>query len=177
MSRTNKLSLTAVIAALCVVCLGAAAVLPRVTLSLAALAGLFPAVTVMVCGYGWAAAGSAVAVLLALLLLPDKTASVWFACFFGHYPIWKGLIEGLQAKHGSPWLGWCLKLSGFGACMLLLFFLFGKLFAAALAWNFIDSSTTGWLLVGVLSAAFVAYDIAFSILIEYFRAKLLPRLP
>lgn len=176
MSPTRRLTITALIAALCVLCLGGSMVLPGITLSLAALAGLFPAVTVISCGYGWAAGGFAGAALLALLLLPDKTAGIWFACFFGHYPIWKGLAEGLQVKLGRPWLGWGLKLLGFGACMLLLYSLFGKLFAAAIAFDFSQYPAGHWLLIGVLFAAFLAYDIAFSILIGYFRAKLLPRL-
>ena len=169
MSPTRRLTITALIAALCVLCLGGSMVLPGITLSLAALAGLFPAVTVISCGYRWAAGGFAGAALLALLLLPDKTAGIWFACFFGHYPIWKGLAEGLQVKLG-------LKLLGFGACMLLLYSLFGKLFAAAIAFDFSQYPAGHWLLIGVLFAAFLAYDIAFSILIGYFRAKLLPRL-
>ena len=63
---------------------------------MAAFAGLFPAVVVIVCGYGWAAGASAAAAALALLLLPEKTAGIWFLCFFGHYPIWKALIEPVK---------------------------------------------------------------------------------
>lgn len=176
MSRTKKLTVSALIAAVCVICLALSLVIPRVTLSLAALAGIFPAALVMVCGYAWAAGAAATAALLALLLLPDKTAGIWFLFFFGHYPIWKALIEGLQAKIGKPWLGWALKLLGFAVCMALLYFLFGKLFAAGIPYAFSEYSAGPYILVIALLLAFVVYDIAFSILINWFRIKILPKL-
>ncbi len=176
MRRTKKLTLSAMVTALCVICLSGSALLPNVTLSLAALAGLFPAVAVLACGYGWAAGASVAAAALALLLLPEKTAGVWFACFFGHYPIWKALIEALQNKTGKPWLGWCLKLLGFGLCMTALYVLFSKLFASAIPYDYTQSAIGPAILIGALTAAFVAYDIAFSILIGWFRVKVLPRL-
>ncbi len=176
MSRTKKLSFSALIAAICVLCLAGSALLPRITLSLAALAGLFPAALVVVCGWGWAAGASAAAAILALLLLPDKTAGIWFACFFGHYPIWKALIEGFQTRRKKPWLGWLLKLIGFAACMALLYFLFRGFFAAALPFELFESASGRYLSFLVLPIAFVVYDIAFSILIGWFRINVLPKL-
>lgn len=176
MSPTKKLTFSALIAALCVLCLAGSALLPRITLSLAALAGLFPAAAVIVCGYGWAAGASAAAALLALLLLPDKTAGVWFACFFGHYPIWKALIERLQTERKQPWLGWLLKLLGFAGCMCLLYFAFVSFFAAALPAGMFDSGYGRIVLLIVLPIAFVVYDVAFSILIGWFRINVLPKL-
>lgn len=176
MSRTKKLTLSAMVAALCVVCLAGSTLLPQVTLSLAALAGIFPALTVLACGCGWAAGAASAAVLLALLLLPDKTAGVWFLCFFGHYPIWKALIESLQTKTGKPILGWALKLLGFGLCMTALYLIFGTLFANAIPYDFSANAAGPAVLIAALLAAFVLYDIAFSILIGWFRVKVLPKL-
>ena len=176
MSRTKKLTLAAMMSALSLICLGGSALLPRVTLSLAALAGIFPAATVITCGYGWAGVGSAAAAALALLLLPDKTAAVWFACFFGHYPLWKALIEHWQTQQGKPLWGWALKLLGFGLCMALLYLVFSALFAAAIPYDFTASAAGPTILIAVLLAAFVVYDIAFSILIGWFRINVLPKL-
>ena len=176
MSRTKKLTFSALIAALSVLCLAGSALLPRITLSLAALAGLFPAAAVIVCGYGWAAGASAAAALLALLLLPDKTAGVWFACFFGHYPIWKALIERMQTRLGKPLYGWILKVLGFALCMAVLYCLFAQFFTAAIPFVFPESTVGPAILAVVLLAAFVVYDIAFSILIGFFRIKILPKL-
>ena len=176
MSRTKKLTLSALIAAMCVICLALGAAIPRVSLSLAALAGIFPAVIVLACGFGWAAACSASAAALAILLLPEKTGAVWFLCFFGHYPIWKALIESLQTRVKKPWLVWLLKLLGFAASMLVLYFLFSRLFAAAIPYHFTERAA-GPLILGVaLLAAFLVYDAAFSILIGWFRIKILPKI-
>ena len=176
MSRSKRLSLSALVTALCVICLAGSVLLPRVTLSLAALAGLFPAVTVIVCGYGWAAGAFAAASLLALLLLPDKTASVWFVFFFGHYPLWKALIERLQTKTGKPILGWALKLLGFAICMVMIYVVFEVLFFEAIPLDLTQITAGPVILIVALLAAFVVYDIAFSILIGWFRIKVLPML-
>ena len=176
MNRTKKLTISALIAALCVIFLAGSLLLPRVTLSLAAFAGLFPAVVVIACGYGWAAGASAAAAALALLLLPKKTAGIWFLCFFGHYPIWKALIERWQTEHKKPLLGWLMKLLGFALCMSLLVLLFGKLFAAAIPFQFSEYSAGPYIILLILPLAFVLYDVAFSILIGWFRLKVLPKI-
>jgi len=176
MSRTKKLTLSALVTALCVICLAGSMLLPRVSLSLAALAGIFPAITVLACGYGWAAGAAAAAAVLALLLLPEKTAGVWFVCFFGHYPIWKALIEGLQGKTGKPMLGWCLKLLGFSACMALLYLAFRSLFSNAIPFDASTIPAGHIVLIAALLTAFVAYDYAFSIVIACFRDRIYPKL-
>ncbi len=176
MSTAKKLTFSALIAALSVLALAVGALLPRVTLSMAALAGLFPAAVVIVCGHGWAAGSAAVAAILALLILPDKTAGIWFACFFGHYPIWKALIEAFQTRKGKPWMGWLLKLLGFAACICLLWFVFVSFFTAALPAGIFESGYGRIVLLIVLPIAFIVYDIAFSILIGWFRIKVLPKL-
>lgn len=174
MSRVKKLTSSAMIAALCVAILFLSTLIPRVTLALTALAGIFPAVIVILCGYGWAAGCSVSAAILGMLLLPNKTAPLWFIFFFGHYPIWKAAIEGVQTRIRKPWIGWVLKLIGFGICMLLLYLLFRSGFVGAIPGAIM--SKYGLLVVGLaLAVCFVLYDIAFSILIGYFRIKILPR--
>lgn len=176
MRRTKKLTISAMGTALCVICLAGSVLLPNVTLSLAALAGLFSGMTVLACGYAWAAGVSVAAALLGLLLLPDKTAAVWFLCFFGHYPLWKALIEGLQTKLVWTWLGWGLKLLGFAGCMALLWLAFRSLFLRAIPYDFSHNAWGGGILILALVAAFVAYDRAFTILIGWFQVGVLPRL-
>ena len=67
MSNTKKLTFCALITALCVLGLAGGALRPRITLSLASLAGLFPAAAVIVCGWGWAAGASAAATATRLM--------------------------------------------------------------------------------------------------------------
>lgn len=174
MSRTKKLAIASMITAACFALLYLASAIGQVRLAVTALAGLFPAVVVMTGGSGWALASFAATGILGLLLLPDKSPALWFLFFFGHYPVWKSLIERLQNRRGKPIIGWVLKLLGFSLCMTLFYLLFRDLFFAA-----IPSEASKWvigLLVPALLVCFIAYDIAFSILIGFFRSRILPRI-
>lgn len=174
MSRVKKLTCSGMVAALCTAILFLCAVVPRFTLAVTALAGIFPAAVVILCGYGWAAGCAVTVSVLSLLLLPNKSAALWFAFFFGHYPIWKAAIEGLQTRIRKPLVGWVLKLVGAGICLTLLFFLFQSGFLGAIPGAVLNRY--GLIVVCVLLAvSFVVYDIAFSILIGYFRIHILPR--
>ena len=174
MSRVKKLTFSAMVAALCVAVMFLSSLVPRATLAITALAGIFPAVIVILCGYGWAAGCAVVAGALGLLVLPNKTSALWFVFFFGHYPIWKAAVERLQTKLGKPLIGWALKLVGAAVCLILLYFLFRSGFLAA-----IPSAVLGkagvMVVCLILAICFVLYDIAFSILIGYFRIHILPR--
>ena len=174
MSKTKKLAIAAMIAAACFALLYLAAVIGQVRLAVTALAGIFPAAVVIVCGSWWAFGTFAAAGILALLLLPDKSPALWFLFFFGHYPIWKALIEILQTRLKKPALGWALKVVGFSVCMAVFYLLFRDLFLASL-----PELTSTWILgflAAVLLICFVLYDIAFSIMIGFFRIRILPRI-
>ena len=175
LSRTRKLTLSALIAALCTAVMYLGVLVPRVSLAIAALAGIFPAAVVILCGTGWAVGSFVTAAALGLLLLPVKTVPLWFAFFFGHYPIWKALIEGLQTKIGKPLIGWILKLAGAALCVAVLWLLFRGSFLAGIP-AAIRSKVPLPVIALILAAALIAYDIAFSILIGYFRDKILPRI-
>ena len=175
MSKTKKLTVSALISALCVACLSLTALVPRVTLALTALAGIFPAAAIIACGYGWGAASVIAAGLLGFLILPDKTGVLWFLLFFGHYPFWKLAIERIQTRLGNAWVGWMLKIAGFAVFFLLMYYLFHEAFTKAIPLNF-PSATYLSAAFGLICVCFILYDIAFSILIGVFRIKILPRL-
>ena len=178
MSRTKKLTMSALVAALCTVALLIGSVFPTMALSMAALAGIFPAAVVIVCGYGWAAGVYAVVTLLGFLLLPNKGSTALFLCFFGHYPIWKALIEAWQTKMEKPMLGWIMKLLGAALCLAILYVLFRTLLFAGEN-PILFSSENPMIMLGLFAAmlaGFGVYDIAFSILIGYFRVNILPKL-
>lgn len=178
MKPVKKLTLSALIAALCLAALFLGSLLPNLSLSMAALSGLFPAVIVITCGHGWAAGVYVTAGLLGFLLLPNKGAVALFLCFFGHYPIWKAVIEAWQTRHGKPVPGWIMKLLGAALCLAIMYVAFrGLLFSGENPILFSsDSSGVMSLLFGAMLLAFAAYDVAFSILIGWFRLNVLPKL-
>ncbi len=178
MSRTKKMTVSALVAALCTIALLIGSVFPTMALSMAALAGLFPAVVVIACGYGWAAGVWVAVSLLGFLLLPNKGSVALFLCFFGHYPIWKALIEAWQTKMGKPILGWIMKLLGTALCLAILYAAFRALMFSEPD-PILFSSDNPMIMLGLcvgLLAGFGVYDIAFSILIGYFRVNILPKL-
>ena len=178
MKPVKKLTLSAMTAALCTAALFLGSLMPNMSLPLAALAGLFPAVVVIVCGFGWAFGVYVAVSLLAFLLLPNKGAAALFLCFFGHYPIWKALIEAWQTRRRKAALGWGIKLIGTALCLGIMYLVFrGLLFSGENPVLFSsDSGSVLMLLFGAMLLAFAAYDVAFSILIGWFRIHILPRI-
>ena len=170
MSTARRLALSALCAALSTAALLLGGWLRTYALGFGALAGIFPAFSVLLCGYGWGVGAFAAGGLLGLLLSADKAAVIWFFLFFGHYPIWKSLLEQLR----SPILRWGGKLIGFGLCMGLVVWLFRAAFLDAVPWA---EDAPYWLLLligGAMAAAFLAYDYAFSLWISFFQRRIRP---
>lgn len=164
MKPVKKLTLSAILSALCLIALYVGSLVPQVQLSLVAVAALLPAVAVIHCGCAWAAAVYAVSGGLALLLLPDKACAVWYLIVLGHYGIVKCLIERLN----KPVLEWILKIAVFAVCIAVIFLLSRGFFMGILP----DYSV--WLLFGGLLVGFVLYDIAFSALISFYCRRIQP---
>lgn len=166
MSRVRKLALSALLVALSTALLYGASLLPAAQLAVIAAAGLLPAVAVIHCGLGWSAGVYAASSILALLLLPDKLAALWYLLVFGHYGILKSLIERLK----RPAVQWGLKLAVFAAVMGLMYLLFRSQFLAALP------EYSVWILFAALLVCFVLYDIAFSALISVYNRRIAPHI-
>lgn len=164
MSAIKKLTVAAILAALCVIFLYLGSLLPAVKISAVAVAGLLPAVAVIHCGCLWASGVYVTAGLLSLLLLPDKTCVIWFLLVFGHYGIFKSLIERIPNRA----VEWILKLALFALCIVLMFLLFRTFFLAALP------QYAEWLLFIGLLICFILYDIAFSALISFYQRRIQP---
>lgn len=178
MNPVRKLTFSAMVAAVCFVCLLAASTIPGMCLSLTALAGLFPAAVVIVCGLWWALGVWAAVSALSFLLLPTKAAAALFLCFFGHYPVWKSLIEMWGQKRRSRVCPWLLKFLTASICLALMYVSFRTLLFQAET-PVLFYSEKGWvmgLFFLLLLVAFAAYDFAFSRLIGFFQFKILPRI-
>lgn len=164
MKPVKKLTLSAILAALCVIFLFLGSLTFQLRISLAAIAGLLPAVAVIHCGYFWACGVYLVAGGLAMLLLPDKSCVIWFLLVFGHYGIVKSLIERLNKRIPE----WILKVLVFALCIAAIFWLFRTVFLGALPQYSLP------LLFAGLLVCFVLYDIAFSALISFYCRRVKP---
>ncbi len=152
MKRVKHLTKAAILAALSTIALCAGAWLPRGALALAAVASLFVAVSLIECGWLWAAGTYAASVLLGLLLCADKVPVLWYGFLLGPYPILKHWIE----RAPRAVLRWVGKLMVFFACAGLFYALFAAAFVAALP------ALPWYVLIPALGAVFVLYDIGFS---------------
>ncbi len=156
-NSTRYLVIAAVLAALGVVLLAVGSLLQVLDLSMAALASLLVIFAVIELGGAYPYLIYAVTAILAVLLVPTKTAPLVYLCFAGFYPIIKAKLEGAL----SVPLAWVMKLLIFNAGFALALFAAVKLFTALVIPTFI----LYWLLP-IGSAVFVVYDIALTKLIS-----------
>ena len=156
MKQTGKIALGGVLGALALVVMFFSAI-PTVTYAVPAIAGALLVPLVIEYGAGAGITVYAAVAVLALILAPDKEASLLFAAFFGHYPVIKALIEKAQ---WNRWVTWGVKLLIFNFCTILAYMLMIFVFALPM-----DSFTIGdvnlmWAFLLAGNVVFVLYDIA-----------------
>ncbi|MBE6533367.1 MAG: hypothetical protein E7678_00125 [Ruminococcaceae bacterium] len=165
-SSIKQLTFSAMLAALGVIFLGIGALLEVLDISMAVIASFCVIIAVIEYGKGtpWMVYGAIS--ILSFLLIPNKLPAIFFALFFGFYPIIK---EKLERKNKV--ICWVLKEIIFNVClaiiMLLYFLLFFQGFAIAIP--------LPWLIVAAVllcEAIFVLYDIALTRIITFYVIKL-----
>ena len=154
-------ALGGVIVALSVVLLMMASIFPLADLLLPALAGILLVAVVLELDVRWAWCVFAAVCLLGFLLSPDRTSVIYYLFFFGHYPLLKNYIERLHSKI----LQWVLKLPLFNVCAIAAYLLIIKLFGVSE-----NVGRYGYpVLLALMNAAFILYDIALSrLIVTYF---------
>ena len=103
--------------------------------------------------------------ILGLILLPIKTPAVFYALFFGFYPILKEKLEKLPRL-----ISWILKPVIFHACIALIWGVFKLFIPVAL-----EEMGGGRMLASLYALAlvcFVLYDIALTRLITFYLFRL-----
>jgi len=159
---TRALTVSAVLCALGVVLLALGSLLQVLDLTMAALASFLVIFAVIELGGKYPFLIYIVTAVLAMLLVPYKTAALAYLCFAGYYPILKALLEGHLPR---VWC-WVLKLLIFNAGLALALLLALKLFTA-----FEITSAWYYWLLPVCSVVFVVYDIALTRLIGVYVYK------
>lgn len=158
----TKLTLTAILCAVSLSVLLLAPLLSSVTLSLAAVAGLFVAVIFMECGIKFAVLGYITVSILSALLVSDKTVACLYIFFFGHYPIFKGWCESMR----RVWVEYILKLTCFNIALYLCYYV-ALVLGETLTLPDIPFAYP--LAVILANAVFLLYDFGFSRLISLYR--------
>lgn len=160
----SRVALGGVLAALSLLLLYLATMMPSGRIGMVAVAGLVPAAGVVSGGLATGFLSYGAAGLLGLLLLPDKGCALLYAIFFGLYPMVKSVIERLRKLP----LEVLLKLAFFNIVLAVLLFGFSSLLFPLLPE--VLHSTLPIFLVG--NVVFLIYDYGFSKLVTYYAARI-----
>ena len=161
--RVKDLAFSAMAAALGVVLLFLAGVLPAGRLALIGVAGLPAALVRFRSGWSFGLGCFAATVLLALLFSTLKSAVVLYAAFLGYYPMVKGTLERLS---NVIWR-YAAKLALFNVVFAALLFS-----ASALLTDALPEGLPMPLLLAGGNAVFLVYDIALTRLILFANRRL-----
>ena len=162
-SFDKRIVVSGVLAALSVIILYLGCAIEVLDLTMSAIVSLLVVIIVIEMGYKYAWMTYLATAILSIVLLPQKSPAIFYACFMGFYPIIKSYIERI----GSALVRWTIKLVT-GNSALGLMFLFLSLFVP-------DEFEGGWMLVltyvlGIV--AFITYDIALSKLITLYFVRI-----
>ena len=165
-NSTLALVIAAALAALGVITLALGSVVQVLDLSVAVIASLFVVFAVIELGGSYPYLLYAVTSLLAMLLLPTKTAALAYVCFTGYYPIIKSKLEKSRLPRFACWL---CKILVFNVVLALV------VLVAVLVLHLPVPRAYYWMLL-LLTPVFVLYDVALTRLISFYIVRLRDRL-
>ena len=160
-SFDKRIVVSGVLVALSVIILYLGCAIEVLDITMSAIVSLLVVVIVIEMGYSYAWLTYIASAILSVILLPQKSPAIFYACFMGFYPILKSYIERIE----SGLVRWIIKLIvGNVAIGLML----------AILLIFIPDEFEGGAMLlityALALAAFVMYDIALSKLITlYFK--------
>ncbi len=163
----KRIVICGVLVALSIIILYIGSMFQTLDLTMSAIVSLLVVVIVIEMGYNYAWLTYVATSILSLVLLPQKTPAIFYACFMGFYPIIKSHVERIN----SAVLRWIIKLV-VGNVALVAMFLLLSIFVP-------EEFVGGWMLVAtyVLGlTAFIMYDIALTKLISLYFARIRDRI-
>jgi len=164
-NSSKKIALNGILAALAVICIFLATILPTSRLSFYALSSFLIAIIIIEYDAKTAFIFYIVTNIISFFLIPDKIKIIPYSIFFGIYGIVKYYIE----KINKIVLEYVLKYIYFNVCVLVLFLLFKDLIVADLN---IDIKYLLWIGFLVMEIIFILYDYIYSLFIQYYIKKL-----
>ena len=157
----HRVSLTAMFAAMSLLFLYLASVLPTMRVAMFFLSSIFVMGLVLEEEIGLAFLMFGAVSLLSLLLMPNILRVVPYVLFFGHYGIGKYFIE---TNIKDKVIRYVAKLLYFNVAVALIYFLARKVFVQDL----VDTGIAVWLLIILAEIAFVVYDFLFTKVTSYY---------
>ncbi len=168
MKSSKKITLAAILSAMSIILLLIGSLIETMTFSAAAIASLCVIVAVCELGYYYAASVWMIASTLGILLLPIKDPVLYFACFFGYYPIVKSIFEKIKSK-----ISYLLKAIVFTVSYVLVALIALLLLVPNAEFNLIIVVSIAY---PILLVIFFIFDFALTKLIRYYYFSLRKRL-
>lgn len=112
--QSTKVALCGIVSSISVVFMFMTGLFPFLTYTIPAVSGALLTVLVIEINKKWAAGAYVAISLLSFLIAADKEAAVFFAAFFGYYPIIKEILESKL----SPFWEWTVKLAVFNCAVV-----------------------------------------------------------
>lgn len=163
----KRIVICGVLVALSVIILYLGCAIEVLDLTMSAIVSLLVVVIVIEMGYNYAWLAYVATSILSLVMLPQKTPAIFYACFMGFYPIIKSYVERLN----SALARWTIKLVTGNAALILMFLLMSL---------FVPEEFDGGILLVITYVigflAFIAYDVALSKLITLYFARIRERI-
>ena len=150
MKKTKKMALSGVFTAVCVVLLAIGTLIDTLDLTAAALASFVIIAALIEFGKGYALGIYAAASVLAVVLLPNKTAGAIFLCFTGFYPILKVYLNKIKPKVVS----YIVRMAVFNVFLTVLI-----LFSTKVLGITDEFLTFGYLIYLIANITFIVYDL------------------
>ena len=166
-SFDKRIVVAGVLVALSVIILYLGCAIEVLDLTMSAIVSLLVVVIVIEMGYSYAWLTYVATAILSVLLLPQKTPAIFYACFMGFYPIIKSYVE----RMGSAIARWAVKLVTGNAAIGLMFLLMSYFVPE-------EFEGEGIVVITYILAllAFIMYDIALTKLFTFYFRILRDRL-
>ena len=170
-SSIKQLTICAMLTALGVIFLGIGALLEVLDISMAVIASFCVIIAEIEYGKGAPWMVYAAISILSFLLVPNKLPAIFFALFFGFYPILKGKLE---AKPKA--VCWLLKELIFNVSLALIMVIYLLLFFQGVSFAIIPLHWLIVIAVVLCELVFILYDIAITRIISFYVIRLRKRL-
>ena len=159
-SKTSTIALGGICLALTVIFMFAGSIVPGIELTLFAVSSLFTAVMIMESGVKGGVIMYGAAVLLGLVLIPNKLALIPYAFFFGYYGILKYFVEKLH----SGILQIIIKAAFFAAVLCIGLIGFKEMLLGSIHLP----AYPVWLLIIAGILMLLVYDYIYTLLINFY---------
>lgn len=150
-----------------------AALIPSMTYVLPAFSGLCIWTISEQINRKWGLLAYAASAALCFMLIPEIEADLYYAFFFGYYPLIKELIEKIHPK----FLAFLAKIGIFNVTVVIAFWILSNIMNLDQILEGLESfgNAAVYVLWGTANAAFIIYDIALGNLFYAFRKWLKPK--